>query len=74
MGSRGYVGENDPFEVAASRYTVEVKEHIKAVLRQVLVNCKRPRNIGAAIIEKNVSSRCVPYSLKSRGASRDRQT
>ena len=73
MGSRGYVAENGPFEVAAGD-TGEVEEHIKAVLRQVLVNCKRPRNIGAAIIEKNVSSRCVPYSLKSRGASRDRQT
>ena len=47
-----YVPEDDALEVATGD-TVVIKEHVIAVLCQILENSECPRNIGAAITEKN---------------------
>ena len=47
-----YIAKNDTLEVAASD-TVVIKKQVITVLCQVLENSERPRNIGAAIAEKN---------------------
>ena len=46
-----YVSEDDALEVATGDTEV-IKEHIVAVVCQVLENSECPRNIGAAITEK----------------------
>jgi hypothetical protein len=48
-----YVSEDDALEVATGDTQV-IKEHIIAVVCQVLKNSERPRNIGAAITEKQL--------------------
>jgi hypothetical protein len=49
---RDYVSKYDALEVAPGDTGV-VEENIKAVLRQVLENRERPRNIRAAITDKD---------------------
>jgi hypothetical protein len=52
MRPRSNVSKYDALEVATGD-TVVIEEDIKAVLSQVLENSKCPRNVGAAITEKN---------------------
>jgi hypothetical protein len=52
MCRRRYVSKNDPLEVA-TRDAVVINKHVIAVLCQVLENSECPRNVGAAITEKN---------------------
>src|ERR1035441_3157100 len=52
MRSRSYVSEYDALEVATGD-TVVIEEDVIAVLSQILENSERPRNVGAAITEKN---------------------
>ena len=52
MGPRSYVTEDDALEVAAGDAAI-IEEDVVAMLSQVLENGQRPRNVGAAIAEKN---------------------
>ena len=52
MGPRGNVPEYDAFEVAACDAVV-IEEDVIAEVSQVLENSERPRNIRAAITDKN---------------------
>ena len=52
MRPRSYVSEYDALKVAAAD-TVVIEEDIIAVVCQVLENSECPRNVGAAITEKN---------------------
>jgi len=52
MRPRGYVFEDHGLEISAPDAGV-IEKHIIAVVRQVLENIERPREISAAITEKH---------------------
>jgi hypothetical protein len=71
MGPRHYVLEDDSLEVTTCD-AHEIKERIVAVLRQVLKNSERPRNIGVPIAEKNSFLDECPYPYKRRPLRKDK--